>query len=84
MSCSCRDCAHRITAYLDGALPPDEMDEMKLHLTKCPPCADYAEQLKRTIAAAKELPCTGPCEEAKKALIAKVRGKCGGHDPSPA
>ena len=78
MSTTCRDCAEHVTAYLDGVLPPAVRAEYENHFQRCPPCGEYVEQMKRTLAAASTLPCTGPCQEAKAALIAAVRAKCPG------
>lgn len=37
---------HRLTAYIDGELPPEEMHEVEEHLAACPLCRDELETLR--------------------------------------
>jgi anti-sigma factor RsiW len=45
---SCREVVELVTAYLDGALSPEETERMEAHLELCPPCAAYVEQVRTT------------------------------------
>ena len=45
---SCREVVELVTAYLDGALSPEEIARMDAHLELCPPCVAYVEQVRTT------------------------------------
>ena len=45
----CRQAVALMTDYLDGALKPRDRKRFETHLAECPHCAEYLEQLKRTI-----------------------------------
>jgi anti-sigma factor RsiW len=52
---SCREVVELVTAYLDGALPPDQMQRVAAHLEGCHACVEYVEQIRvtaRTVAVA--------------------------------
>jgi mycothiol system anti-sigma-R factor len=37
---NCRDCLENLDPYLDRELTDSELEEVKRHLTDCPPCDD--------------------------------------------
>ena len=47
----CRRFLDRLTAYVDGLLPPEERAEIEQHLAACPPCQECAsdEQIARIV-----------------------------------
>jgi anti-sigma factor RsiW len=53
---SCREVVEIVTEYLDGALAPDVVAKLEVHLAACPPCQVYVEQIRQTahVAAAAE------------------------------
>ncbi len=48
---SCRELVELVTAYREGALPPDQRARFETHLAICPPCVRYVEQLDLTVRA---------------------------------
>jgi anti-sigma factor (TIGR02949 family) len=46
---SCQEMIEVVTNYLDGALPPDEQQQFERHLSYCPGCATYVDQMRETI-----------------------------------
>ena len=66
----------QLDLYLDGELPPDELEELAEHMRACFPCADradFAEQLKALV--------RDRCaEHAPPALVERIRS----HLTSPA
>jgi anti-sigma factor RsiW len=48
---SCREFVELVTAYLEGALAPDEQVRFEEHLGACVNCTAYLEQLRQTLAA---------------------------------
>ena len=48
---SCQELVELVTAYLEDALPPDERRRFENHLSACPHCRLYLEQMRQTIAA---------------------------------
>ena len=45
---SCREVVELVTAYLDGALEPEDAARMAAHLKLCEPCVAYVEQIRTT------------------------------------
>jgi anti-sigma factor RsiW len=46
---TCRELVELVTAYLDGALAPDETRRMEEHLKLCGACSAYVEQMRTTV-----------------------------------
>ena len=46
----CRQFVEDVTAYLEGALPDENVVLVELHLADCPHCREYLAQMRRTIA----------------------------------
>jgi len=46
---TCREMVELMTAYLEGALPPDERARFETHLSGCDGCTNYLEQMRETI-----------------------------------
>ncbi|MHC5036341.1 MAG: anti-sigma factor family protein [Planctomycetota bacterium] len=45
----CQPIQNRITAYLDGALSPSEVEQVGKHLTSCPECKAELAALEKTV-----------------------------------
>ena len=52
----CDEFVELVTAYLDGALSPEDEQRMLEHLDLCDGCSTYLDQIRTTIAAVGELP----------------------------
>ena len=46
---TCQELAELITDYLEGALPPEQHALFDLHISECPDCTLYVEQMRTTI-----------------------------------
>ena len=46
---SCKELVELVTEYLEGTLPPSERVQFDEHLTLCPGCRTYLEQMRQTI-----------------------------------
>ena len=46
---SCRELVEIVTDYLEGSLPPERRVAFEQHLTICPGCQLYLEQMRETI-----------------------------------
>jgi anti-sigma factor RsiW len=46
---SCQELVELVTAYLDGALPAQDVQALEAHLEHCDACAEYIEQMRTTI-----------------------------------
>ena len=51
----CRQFVEDVTAYLEGALPPETVARVEAHLADCPHCREYLAQMRETISAARAL-----------------------------
>jgi len=65
----CREIFAKLSEYLDLELPPEACREMEAHLAGCPPCVEFAESLRKTVALcrqyeANEMP--GPISQAAR------------------
>ena len=49
-STRCREIFALLSEYLDLELPPDACREIDAHIQGCPPCIEFAESLKKTVA----------------------------------
>ena len=48
---ACRDIVELVTAYLEGALEPDDRERFEEHLVFCDGCDRYLDQMRLTIEA---------------------------------
>ena len=46
----CKTLHKKIIFFLEGELPAKEMEQIRLHLSKCNDCAAFAEEMKKTFA----------------------------------
>jgi len=47
---TCQELVELVTDYLEGVLAPDERARFERHLTICPGCVTYVEQVRETVA----------------------------------
>jgi anti-sigma factor RsiW len=52
----CQEAVKSMHDYLDDDLPFDQLQELKLHMNKCPACHQRYEQLHKTLACIKYIP----------------------------
>jgi anti-sigma factor RsiW len=52
----CRDAVELMSAYLEGAMSPDEQARFEAHLARCEACIAYLDQMRATIATLGHLP----------------------------
>ena len=70
---TCKDLVELITDYLDGAMPLEERARFDEHLSACPFCQIYLDQMRHTIRAAGHLPERSLSRGALDALLAHFR-----------
>jgi anti-sigma factor RsiW len=47
---SCQELVELVTDYLEDALPHEERARFDAHVSECPGCSNYLEQMRATIA----------------------------------
>jgi len=47
---NCNTLHTKIIFFLEGGLPAWEMEEVKIHLDRCPDCVAFADEMKKTLA----------------------------------
>jgi anti-sigma factor RsiW len=52
---TCQELVELVTDYLEGALASEQRARFEAHLSACPGCADYLEQMRLTIRASGRL-----------------------------
>ena len=65
-SSRCRELFARLSEYLDGELDEALCSETETHLEDCPPCRDFLESLRRTVALLDRLPAERMPEEIRR------------------
>jgi hypothetical protein len=81
---TCDELEERVTAYLDGALPPDERDRFEAHRAGCQRCETHVSQVRRTVSALGQLrPSADEPPSAEPARILDLFRTRGLHRPEP-
>lgn len=69
----CNELVEVITDYLEGALSQSDRARFDAHLTECPYCVTYVEQMRATLAALGEIPVETIGDDARVRLLATFR-----------
>jgi len=83
----CKQIFATLSEYLDLELPPAACRELEAHLAGCPPCVEFAESLRKTVALcheyqAGEMP--GPISQAARARLQEAWQRAlAGSQPGP-
>jgi anti-sigma factor RsiW len=70
---SCQELVELVTAYLEGALTPEEHSSFEHHLASCDGCGVYVHQLQTTIQLAGRLTPEAIPPDAARELLAAFR-----------
>ena len=46
----CNELVELVTDYLEGKLPPSDVERFETHLEECEACATYIEQIRQSVA----------------------------------
>jgi anti-sigma factor RsiW len=71
---SCQEFVELVTAYLEGALPPEDTNRFEEHIDRCTGCAAYLDQIRQTIALSGRLTPESLSPEAERELLEAFRG----------
>lgn len=66
---ACVELVELLTDYLEGALPPDEVAAVEVHLAGCEACARYLDQMRVTIRSLGSVPVDSLPAEAVDVLL---------------
>jgi len=72
-SLECRELVELVTAYLDGALSPEDEQQVVAHLATCGGCTTYLAQVETTISQLGRLTPDPLDETTAQALLATFR-----------
>jgi len=70
---TCREMVELVTEYLEGAMSPREMAIFEAHLSVCPGCTAYFEQMRQTIKLAGKLTEESIAPQARDELLRVFR-----------
>jgi anti-sigma factor RsiW len=70
---TCRELVELVTDYLEGALPPGDVERFERHLAICPGCTTYVEQIRETVRQTGRLREDDLEPAARDALLAQFR-----------
>lgn len=70
----CCDLVELVTDYLEGALPGPRRERFEAHLAVCPPCREYLEQIRRTIAVLGRMAPIAASEAERERLLKLFQG----------
>ena len=71
---TCKEVVELVTDYLEDALSASERRRFDEHLSTCPYCQIYLDQMRQTIRTLGHLPEQAVPPEALEALLARFRG----------
>jgi anti-sigma factor RsiW len=71
---TCQEFVELVTAYLEGALSREDEARFEHHLSLCPGCDTYVEQIRETIALSGGLREEDLAPAARDPLLAQFRG----------
>ena len=69
----CNELVELVTDYLEGELPPSDMERFEAHLEECEACATYIEQIRQSVAVVGTLREETLPQGAANALLAEFR-----------
>jgi len=72
-SLECRELVELVTAYLDGALTPEDEQQVVAHLATCDGCSAYLAQIETTIGQLAQLTPEPLDETTARSLLATFR-----------
>ena len=75
---TCQELVELVTDYLEGALPTGQRARFEAHLSTCPGCEDYLQQMQLTIGATGSLTEDSLEPTTRDALLAVFRDWKGG------
>ena len=67
---SCREVVELVTDYLEASLPPEKQAQFVDHVSNCPGCTAYVEQVQQTIGMLHTLAAEPAFPETKEELLA--------------
>jgi anti-sigma factor RsiW len=71
---TCQEIVELVTDYIEGTMPLDERGRFEHHLSYCPGCVTYVEQIRETIRATGGIPREETLSPAlREGLIAQFR-----------
>ena len=71
---TCAELVELVSDYIEGALAPDDRARFEEHLTICPGCANYLDQMRTTIALTGGLRIDSLSPEVPADLVGAFRG----------
>jgi anti-sigma factor RsiW len=69
----CNELVELVTDYLEGKLPPSDVERFEAHLEECEACATYLEQIRQSLAVVGALSEETLPQGAADALLAEFR-----------
>jgi anti-sigma factor RsiW len=69
----CNELVELVTDYLEGKLPPSNVERFEAHLEECEACATYLEQIRQSLAVVGALSEETLPQGAADALLAEFR-----------
>jgi anti-sigma factor RsiW len=71
---ACQELVEVVTEYLEGALPADDRRRFEAHLTDCPFCTEYVEQMRLVAGSLGGLSEESIAPEKRESLLEAFRG----------
>ncbi len=69
------DIRHKLSEYIDNALPADERDAVEAHLKSCRTCNDALDELRKTVEQVRQVEEVEPPDWMTRKIMAKVRAE---------
>jgi anti-sigma factor RsiW len=70
---TCQELAQLVTDYWEGALEAADRTAFERHLSLCPPCVEFVEQMRATVEATGRVPVEAITPEVEAQLLERFR-----------
>ena len=70
---TCKEFVEWVTEYLEGTIPPADLERFEQHRGQCPGCSDYVQQFYQTVHAMHSLPREEVSNSHRQAILIAFR-----------
>lgn len=71
---ACNELVELVTDYFEGALSDEERQRFEDHVSECPGCDNYIDQMRKTIAVVGRIEVDDLSDETRSELVVAFRG----------
>lgn len=73
MRMECKEIFAALSEYIDGELPPGLCEQIESHIGDCPPCIEFVESLRKTLALTRSMAPAAPAPDLPAEAVERLR-----------